>query len=101
SLRSLTAIQAELLRREMLFAQYGVADYMTFRNRNPQQVLPRLVVAIDELRVLVEQHPGAAATLAHLAATGRSLGFHLIMATQRSQGAVTSDIKANIGTILA
>lgn len=101
SLRSLTAIEAELLRREALFAQHQVPDYMTFRRKHPQYVLPRLVVAIDELRVLVEQHEEAASTLAHLAATGRSLGFHVVMATQRSQGAVTSDIKANIGSIIA
>lgn len=98
SLRSLKAIAAELFRRESLFADYEVADYDDFRRRAPHIVLPRLVVAIDELRVLVEQNPEASTTLAHLAATGRSLGFHLIIATQRTQGAVSADIRANIGS---
>ena len=98
SFRSLKAIAAELFRRESLFAQYQVADYASFRKQVPHIVLPRLVVAIDELRVLVEQNPDASATLAHLAATGRSLGFHLIIATQRTQGAVGADIRANIGS---
>lgn len=98
SLRSLKAIAAELFRRERLFSDYQVADYDDFRRRAPHIVLPRLVVAIDELRVLVEQNPEASTTLAHLAATGRSLGFHLIIATQRTQGAVSADIRANIGS---
>ena len=100
SFRSLDAIAAELHRREVLFADHSVPDYQEFRRSYPQIVLPRLVVAIDELRVLVNQNPTAAAeTLARLAATGRSLGFHLVIATQRTQGAVSSDIRANIGAI--
>lgn len=101
SFRSLDAIAAELYRREVLFANHQVADYHTFRRHYPDAVLPRLVVAIDELRVLVDDNPDAAATLARLAATGRSLGFHLIIATQRTQGAVNADIRANIGSVIA
>lgn len=101
SLRSLEAIAAELYRREALFAEKEVADFEAYRRRFPHETLPRLVVAIDELRVLVDQNSQAPATLAHLAATGRSLGFHLIVATQRTQGAVSADIRANIGCIIA
>ncbi|HIW47551.1 MAG TPA: hypothetical protein H9884_11715 [Candidatus Yaniella excrementigallinarum] len=101
SFRSLDAIAAELHRREVLFADHSVPDYQEFRRSYPQIVLPRLVVAIDELRVLVNQNPTAAETLARLAATGRSLGFHLVIATQRTQGAVSSDIRANIGAIIS
>lgn len=101
SFRSLEAIAAELYRREALFAQHQVADYAAYRLAFPQKVLPRLAVAIDELRVLVDQNTEAATTLAHLAATGRSLGFHLILATQRTQGAVSADIRANIGSTIA
>ena len=101
SLRSLEAIAAELYRREALFARHDVADFDAFREAFPTIALPRLVVAIDELRVLVDQNSDAATTLAHLAATGRSLGFHLIIATQRTQGAVNADIRANIGCTIA
>lgn len=101
SFRSLEAIAAELFRRESLFAEHQVADYVTYRRQMPHAVLPRLVVAIDELRVLVDQNTGAATTLAHLAATGRSLGFHLVLATQRTQGAVNADIRANIGSSIS
>ena len=101
SFRSLEAIAAELYRREALFAQHDVADFDAFRRASPNLPLPRLVVAIDELRVLIDQNSDAATTLAHLAATGRSLGFHLIIATQRTQGAVNADIRANIGCTIA
>lgn len=101
SFRSLDAIAAELHRRERLFAKYQVPDYVSFRRSHPTAVLPRLVVAIDELRVLVDDNDDAANALARLAATGRSLGFHLIIATQRTQGAVSADIRANIGAIMS
>lgn len=95
--RSLHAISAELHRREQLFAEHKVPDFTSFHQAYPDAVLPRLVVAIDELRILVDHDPEASTVLARLAATGRSLGFHLILATQRTQGAVNADIRANIG----
>lgn len=101
SFRSLDAITAELLRRERLFAEYEVPDYVAFRRSYPELMLPRLIVAIDELRVLVDTNGDAAASLARLAATGRSLGFHLIIATQRIQGAVSTDMRANIGAVMS
>lgn len=101
SLRALSAISAELRRREGLFAAAGASDYPAFRRRRPDEVLPRLVVAVDELRVLMDDHPQAGAVLQRLAATGRSLGFHLLLATQRATGAVSGDIRSNLGTTIA
>ena len=63
--------------------------------------LPHLVVVIDEFRMLVEQAPAALTELMRIAAIGRSLGIHLIMATQRPQGALTADIRANVTTSIA
>lgn len=101
SLRALSAIRGELHRREALFAEAGVSDYPGFRRRHQDALLPRLVVAVDELRVLVDDHPDAATVLQRLAATGRSLGFHLVLATQRATGAVGSDLRSNLGSTLA
>ncbi|HEY4614979.1 MAG TPA: FtsK/SpoIIIE domain-containing protein [Citricoccus sp.] len=100
SLRTFDALTAELRRREELFLAHRCVDYVAFRRAHPHQALPRLVVAIDELRVLVDDHPQAATVLARLAATGRSLGFHLLLATQRSQGAVGPDVRSNLGTVV-
>ncbi|QCU78480.1 cell division protein FtsK [Citricoccus sp. SGAir0253] len=100
SLRTVDALTAELHRREELFLAAGSPDYAAHRRAHPDQLLPRLVVAVDELRVLVEDHPRAASVLARLAATGRSLGFHLLLATQRAQGAVSPDVRSNLGTVV-
>lgn len=100
SLRTFDALTAELRRREELFLTHHCVDYVAFRRAHPHQPLPRLVVAIDELRVLVDDHPQAATVLARLAATGRSLGFHLLLATQRSQGSVGPDVRSNLGTVV-
>jgi S-DNA-T family DNA segregation ATPase FtsK/SpoIIIE len=58
-------------------------------------------VVIDEFRMLVDQAPTALTELMRIAAIGRSLGIHLIMATQRPQGALTADIRANVTTSIA
>ncbi|MGM7670146.1 FtsK/SpoIIIE domain-containing protein [Microbacterium sp. A93] len=100
SLRTLDALSAELRRREELFLAAGATDFRSYRRSHPGADLPRLVVAVDELRVLMDEHPQAAALLARLAATGRSLGFHLVLATQRAQGAVGPDIRSNLGTVI-
>lgn len=100
SWRSLDALAAELRRREEVFLAVGVADYRAYRRAHPRQHLPRLVVAVDELRVLVDEHPRAADLLMRLASTGRSLGFHLLLATQRAQGAVGPDVRSNLGSVI-
>ncbi|POH74622.1 FtsK/SpoIIIE domain-containing protein [Arthrobacter glacialis] len=58
--------------------------------------MAHLVVVIDEFRILVDQYPDAMAELMRIAAVGRSLGIHLVMATQRPQGALNADIRANV-----
>jgi soluble lytic murein transglycosylase-like protein/cytoskeletal protein CcmA (bactofilin family) len=55
---------------------------------------PRLVVVIDEFRVLADELPDLLGGLARLAAQGRSLGVHLLLATQRPSGAVPPDLRA-------
>jgi hypothetical protein len=59
------------------------------------------VVAIDEFRVLSQTHPDSMDILLRLAAQGRSLGLHLIAATQRPSGAVSAQMRANMDIRLA
>ncbi|MGJ9372267.1 FtsK/SpoIIIE domain-containing protein [Nesterenkonia sp. CF4.4] len=98
--RTLEGLQSELTRRERLFLESGVADYADFRRARPAESLARMLVVIDEFRIFTQTLPGAMDELMRLATLGRSLGLHLILATQRPQGAVTADIRANIGTII-
>ncbi|QDY91796.1 FHA domain-containing protein [Arthrobacter sp. UKPF54-2] len=95
--RTLASLRAEVRRREELLAAAGVPDLSSYPAPAPGfPALPRLVLVIDEFRMLVEDAPAALAELMRIAVIGRSLGIHLVMATQRPQGALTADIRANV-----
>jgi S-DNA-T family DNA segregation ATPase FtsK/SpoIIIE len=89
--RALVSVRAEITYRERLLADHGCADVADLADPPP-----RLVVVIDEFHALMATHPRAADLLEHLTALGRSLGVHLILATQRPMGVVTGQMKANI-----
>ena len=97
--RTLDSLRGELVRRERLLEAAGASDYAGFRERS-RGSLPRLVVVVDEFRVLTDELPGALGELMRIAAVGRSLGVHLVLATQRPQGAVSSEMRANINSVL-
>lgn len=101
--RSLTSLRAEIRLREELLAAVKAPDLTSYRASQAGQdsPLPHLVLVIDEFRMLVEQAPEGLRELMKIAAIGRSLGIHLIMATQRPQGALTADIRANVTTSIA
>ncbi|HWS57288.1 MAG TPA: FtsK/SpoIIIE domain-containing protein, partial [Actinotalea sp.] len=92
--RALSGLRAELRRREHLLAAHGVTDLEALRARGPAP--PRLVVVVDELRALVEDLPDFVPQLVRVAAQGRSLGIHLVLATQRPAGAVDAQTRANV-----
>lgn len=94
--RTLVSLQAELRRREALFAAAGCPDLPAFNAAGHGGELPRLVVVVDEFRVLSEEVPDALGELMRIASLGRSLGLHLVLATQRPQGAVSAEIRANV-----
>ncbi len=99
--RALRCLHAELRRRERLLRAVGAADLPTFRRLAPRQVLPRLVVVIDEFAALVSEQPAFLHSLVGIAQRGRSLGVHLILATQRPSGVISDDIRANTNLRLA
>lgn len=103
--RALTSLTAELRRRESLFAAAGAKDldeYEASLAADPSHpMVPRLVLVVDEFRVLAEELPAFLSGLVRIAAVGRSLGVHLVLATQRPAGVVSSDIKANVNLRIA
>ncbi|MET1088084.1 MAG: FtsK/SpoIIIE domain-containing protein, partial [Arthrobacter sp.] len=101
--RSLASLRAEIRLREELLAAVQAPDLASYRSSptEGQPSLPHLVVVIDEFRMLVDEAPAALAELMRIATIGRSLGIHLVMATQRPQGALTADIRANVTTSIA
>ncbi|MFL6141163.1 MAG: FtsK/SpoIIIE domain-containing protein [Labedaea sp.] len=103
--RALQSLAAELRRRERLLLRAGakdVADYATRRAADrAMPALPRLLIVIDEFASLVAELPDFVAGLVDIARRGRSLGVHLLLATQRPAGVVTADIRANTNLRIA
>lgn len=93
--RALRSLHAELRRREGILRDHGVADFPALRATAPHVVVPRLVVIIDEFASLVAEQPGFLHSLVGVAQRGRSLGVHLVLATQRPTGVISDDIRAN------
>lgn len=99
--RALRSLQAEVRRREELLAAAGAADFAAYTALDPPVRLARLVIVIDEFRILAEDLPDFLQGLIRIAAVGRSLGIHLVLATQRAAGAVSADIRANVDVRIA
>ncbi|MCB5273847.1 ESX-1 secretion system protein EccCa1 [Arthrobacter sp. SO5] len=100
--RTLVSLRAEVRRREELLGACRAPDLRAYESLDGAQLqLPHLVLVIDEFRMLVEEAPEALAELMRIAAMGRSLGIHLVMATQRPQGSITADIRANVTSSIA
>ena len=103
--RALASLTAELRRRERLLRLAGSVDvdgYCEARaGRQDLPVMPRLVVVVDEFRVLAEELPEFVSGLVRTATVGRSLGVHLVLATQRPTGVVSAEISANVNLRIA
>lgn len=97
TVRVLASLRAEVQRRERLLAGAGARDLDGYLALPGHETLPRLLVVVDEFRVLAEDAPDVLGEFVRLAATGRSLGVHLVLATQRPGGVVSADIRANTG----
>ena len=97
--RSLLSIKAELVKRQSLFAQAGVNhinDYIKLFKRNEvKQPLPHLIIIVDEFAELKAEFPDFMKELISAARIGRTLGVHLILATQKPAGVVDSQIWSN------
>ena len=103
--RALRSLAAELRRRETLLRSAATGDlagYHAARNDRPSlPPLPRLVLVVDEFRVLAEELPDFVSGLVRIATVGRSLGVHLVLATQRPAGVVSAEIRANVNLRIA
>lgn len=86
--RALASLAAELRYRERTLASQGLRDVVG-------SSLPRLVIVVDEFAAMLDQHPELPGLFADLAARGRSLGIHLVLATQRPAGVVRDSLLAN------
>jgi S-DNA-T family DNA segregation ATPase FtsK/SpoIIIE len=99
--RALISLEAELRRRERMLRAAGVDDLDSYRAAAQETPLPRLVVVIDEFAALAAELPGFLTSLVGVAQRGRSLGIHLVLATQRPAGVVSEEIRANTNLRIA
>ncbi|WP_285248818.1 FtsK/SpoIIIE domain-containing protein [Pseudarthrobacter sp. efr-133-R2A-89] len=101
--RTLVSLRAEVRLREEHLSAAAVPDLAAYRSSHAAKDfdLPHLVIIIDEFRMLVDDAPEVLRELLRIASIGRSLGIHLVMATQRPQGALTADIRANVTSSIA
>ena len=90
--RALRSLTAELTRREAVLAAHQVADLAALSDSVD---LARLVIVVDEFATLAEELPAFVPGLVAIAQRGRSLGVHLVLATQRPSGVVSPEIRAN------
>lgn len=92
--RAIAGLRAELRWREEHFRLLGASEYAQAVDRS-EEPIARLAVVIDEFAVLARDHPDQLEALVDIAARGRSLGVHLVLATQRPSGVVDQKIRAN------
>ena len=100
------ALTGELNRRQELLRRAGnlssLAGYERARVRSPElPALPALVVICDEFTELLVQHPDLAETFVALGRLGRSLGVHLLMASQRMDEGRTRGLDAHLSYRIA
>ena len=93
--RALISLNAEIHRRERILRSFGSGDLRAYRAHPDAPPLARLVVVIDEFAALAHELPGFLASLVGIAQRGRSLGMHVILATQRPAGVIDDAIRAN------
>ena len=99
--RALTSLRAELHYRERLLAAKGAKDLETLDKTGDPETPPSLVIVIDEFAALVQEVPDFVDGVVDIAQRGRSLGLHLIMATQRPAGVIKDNLRANTNMRIA
>lgn len=102
--RTVMALRSELVYREKWFSETHVDyidDYQRAQAENARlPPIPRLIIVVDEFAELKQQHPDFLEELIKTARTGRSLGVHLILATQQPAGIVDDQVLTNIRSVL-
>lgn len=97
--RSLKSIKAELEKRQKYFADADVNHIdkyiKKYKAGEVSEPLPHLIIIVDEFAELKAEHPDFMKELISAARIGRSLGVHLILATQKPAGQVDDQIWSN------
>lgn len=99
SMRALVSINAELKRRQRVFAAHDVNHINQYqklvKDGQAAEPMPHLFLISDEFAELKSEQPEFMDELVSTARIGRSLGIHLILATQKPSGVVNDQIWSN------
>jgi len=99
SMRALASIKSELARRQRIFGECGVNHInqytKLFKAGEVTLPMPHLFIISDEFAELKKEQPEFMSELVSTARIGRSLGVHLILATQKPTGVVDDQIWSN------
>lgn len=99
--RALTSLNAELRHREHLLNRKKAKDLLELERRRDPEAPPGLVIVVDEFAALVAEVPEFVDGVVNVAQRGRSLGLHLILATQRPAGVIKDNLRANTNLRIA
>ncbi|MBO0702519.1 MAG: FHA domain-containing protein, partial [Candidatus Dormibacteraeota bacterium] len=99
--RALTSLRAELRYREEVLREHACRDLIEFEERYPEEAFPSLVIVVDEFAALKDELPEFVDGMVDIAQRGRSLGIHMVLATQRPAGVISDRIRANTNLRLA
>ncbi|MBS1847164.1 MAG: FHA domain-containing protein [Actinobacteria bacterium] len=93
--RALRSLNAELRYREHILNAKKAKDVLELESRGDPECPPSLVIVVDEFAALVAEVPEFVDGVVNVAQRGRSLGLHLILATQRPAGVIKDNLRAN------
>lgn len=93
--RALRSLNAELRFREHILNAKKAKDVLELESRGDPECPPSLVIVVDEFAALVAEVPEFVDGVVNVAQRGRSLGLHLILATQRPAGVIKDNLRAN------
>lgn len=97
--RAMISIKSENMRRQRLFTEHNVNNInlytRLYKNHEAKIPIPHLFIVIDEFAELKREEPEFMKELISVAQVGRSLGVHLILATQKPSGTVDDNIWSN------
>lgn len=99
--RALTSLRAELHYREHLLNRKKAKDLLAMERAADPDTPPYLVIVVDEFAALATEVPEFVDGVVDVAARGRSLGLHLILATQRPAGVIKDSLRANTNLRIA
>lgn len=99
--RVLISLRSEIKRRQTVLKKYGlnhVDSYMElYRSGRVKKPVPHIIIICDEFAELKKENPEFISQLVSISRVGRSLGIHLILATQKPSGVVDDEIWSNSG----